>query len=96
MVILRAPVTLSRGGWLTDQRHFTVTVSSTFQWSKLTFDDAIDNVVSKPNLKVFLPLVYVCKIRTCNILYKIGVTVIFHQDTGMFMQRFCRYKSDIS
>ena len=65
MVILRAPVTLSRWGWLTDQRHFTVTVSRTFHWfdklwTKLTFDDSwMDNVVLKPNLKVFLPLMYV-------------------------------------
>ena len=45
MVILRAPVTLSRWGWLTDQRHFTVTVSRIFHWfdnlwTKLTFDDS--------------------------------------------------------
>ena len=31
-----------------------------------------------------------------NILYTIGVTVVFHQDTGMFVQTFCRYKSGIS
>ena len=53
MAILRAPVTLSRWGWLTDQRHFTVTVSRTFHWfdklwTKLTFDDSwMDNVEKK-------------------------------------------------
>ena len=68
MVILRAPVTLSRWGWLTDQRHFTVTISKTFHWFdklwiKLTFDDSrMDNVVSKPNLKVFLPLVLITQV----------------------------------
>ena len=30
-----------------------------------------------------------------NILYTTGVTVVFHQDNGMFVQTFCRYKSGL-
>ena len=53
----------TRWGWPIDQRHFAVTVSRTFHrfnklWSKLTFDDCwMNNVLSKPKLKVFLSLV---------------------------------------
>ena len=73
IVILRAHVTLSRWGWLTEQRHFTVTISRTFHWfdklwTKLTFDDPwMDNVISKPKLKVFLPQVYNVSFKAQNI-----------------------------